>query len=357
MAYIERIAFSALLLTCAACGPDAVSDRPTTHCLSLKAPEGGISASAPARISLFFTVDTCGGEPVPALGSDAFQITEDGSPVSPLESQQTIQAKGQKYRMDSLLLLDMSGSMLRSGEFQTLRDAAGHYVSQVLSSGAGQQVALMTFDGREQPVQVSDFTADEAQLQHALDSLMVTECSSSSDCAGYADRRTCAAFRCVDDSTNLNGALVAGINTLESRLAVADGLKFKDAALVAFTDGSDQADRVSQDAALSRVTDTKVKVITVGLGAEIDAAALVAFGKDGSFPASKAADLDAAFAQAAQRVTGEANKSYLLEYCSPRRSGHHQLRVSASATTSEGPMTGSFSGSFDATGFTSGCAL
>lgn len=358
MTHIDRALMFSSLLTLAACGE--IGDVPTptpAPTLSIRAPQGGLATAAPAKVSLFFTVETSSGMPVPLLNADAFQISEDGSAISPLESQQTVQPRGQAYRMDSLLLLDMSGSILRGGNAPTLRQAAGHYIDEVLSQPEGQQIALMTFDGRAQPQLVAGFTSDAATLQHALDSLLTTECQVQADCAVYADRRTCAAFRCVDDSTNLYGAVIAGVTTLESRLKAPDGIQFKDAVLVAFTDGQDQAARVSEATALERVSVTPVKVLTVGLGSDVDHDALNRIGKDGSFSAAQPAELEAAFSQAAAQVKGQANKSYVLEYCSPRRGGQHQLDLAVTASMPMGPIQGALTESFDATGFTSGCSL
>src|SRR5688572_21420646 len=48
------------------------------------------SARRPANVAVFFTVDRNNGDPVPGLTADRFRIYEDGSPVSQLESRQTI---------------------------------------------------------------------------------------------------------------------------------------------------------------------------------------------------------------------------------------------------------------------------
>ena len=143
---LPSTACAALLL--AGCTPGMTSEVP--QCLKLSLPDNGIATAAPARVSLFFTVDTCQGEPVSGLAADQFELAEDGHPVSAFESQKTVQPKGQRFRMYSLLLLDLSGSILRSGSFPALRDAAKLYVDQVLASRVdGQRVAVYAFDGRE----------------------------------------------------------------------------------------------------------------------------------------------------------------------------------------------------------------
>lgn len=339
------------------CGPAAVED---SRCLEVAEPPGGggLVTSLPSRVSLLFRVDTCGGAPVPGLDASHFTLSEDGRPVSAYESQARIQPKGERFRLDSLLLLDLSGSLLRSGDFGALQAAARRYVTTVLATDAGsQRLAIMTFDGREAPQLLVDFTDDAAALTAGLDSLSVTECRESRDCAGFSDRRTCAGWRCVDDSTNLNGALVSALHTVEQRLALTD-VPWRDAALVLFTDGTDQASRVMPGAALEAARASKAHVFAVGLGGEVDEVALRAYGHDGYWPVADADGLEAAFAAIAARVNGLANRFYLLEYCSPKRSGMHTLKVVARAPDAEGAeLVGGLSLDFDASGFTSGCEL
>lgn len=346
------------VLVASACGPEAVNDG-STRCLTLSEPEGGsgLLTAAPSRISFFFKVDTCEGSPVAGLETAAFELQEDGRTVSRYESQQRISPKGQKYRLDSVVLLDMSGSVLRSGEFSQLQAAATKYIASVLgASASGVRIALMTFDGRAAPQLVVDFTADQSALLKGVASLGITECRASSDCAGFADHRTCAGFRCVDDSTNLNGAVVSTIDLLEAHLADAS-VPWKDAALVLFTDGTDQAARVSTSEASGRASKTAVHLFSVGLGDEVDSPALRTFGRDGSFSIEKADGLESAFDKVAQRVTDLANRFYLLEYCSPKRSGTHTLKIVASSQQGATLFQGGISRDFDATGFSSGCDL
>jgi VWFA-related protein len=347
----------ALLL--AGCGPEAVTE-PGPQCLSVTEPPGGtgLVTTPPSRVSLLFQVDTCGGEPVTGLDASNFTLMEDGRTVSAYESQQRVTRQSEQFRLDSLLLLDLSGSMLRSGDFGALQAAARRYVSTVLAAGKdSQRIAIMTFDGREAPQLLVDFTHDEAALAAGLDALSVAECRASSDCAGFSDRRTCAGWRCVDDSTNLYGALVAALDMLNQRLGMTD-VRWRDAALVLFTDGTDQAARVLPATAVAAVRASKAHVFTVGLGGEVDRVALQTFGRDGFWPVDDADGLDAAFTAIATRVNGLANRFYLLEYCSPKRSGKHTLKVLARTRSAQGQeLVGGLSLEFDATGFSSGCEL
>jgi hypothetical protein len=348
---------SSSLLVLVACGPELVSESP--RCLQLSEPEGsvGLVTAQPSRISLLFRVDTCGGEPVAGLDATAFELQEDGHTVSRFESQQRVTSQGQQFRFDSMVLLDLSGSVLKSGDFEALSGAAARYISAVLAAGNGShRIALSTFDGRAQPQLVVDFTTSASALLAGLRGLSTVECSTSSQCAGYADRRTCAGWRCVDDSTNLYGAVTSTLELLEARLTQTD-VPWRDAALVLFTDGTDQAGRVPAKVALDRAKLTKVHLFSVGLGSEVDADVLAALGREGSFSLARADQLATAFETVASRIDSLANRFYLLEYCSPRRSGRHMLKLIATANTVQGPVVGGLSREFDATGFTSGCDL
>lgn len=345
----------------AAVGCGSIPALEVPSCLKVSEPpeSSGIEVSPPSRISLLFSVETCDGKPVSGLDVTAFDVYEDGKPVSAFESQRSILPKGQRYQMNSLVLLDLSGSMLRSGDFPALREAVARYLRSVLRRpGDGHRVALMTFDGRERPQSVVDFTDDLAALEAGLASLETSECTTSSDCAGYPERRACAGWRCVDDSTNLHGAFVSAVDALEHQVARGAETTLSDGSLVVFTDGTDQAARVPERAAVERARSAKSAVFTVGLGGEIDAPTLGALGVDGFFPASQASQLTEAFEAIARRVTARANRFYLLEYCSPKRSGRHTLRLTATLDTGAAvPLVGDLVRTFDASGFTSGCTV
>ncbi|MBE2251800.1 MAG: VWA domain-containing protein [Myxococcus sp.] len=359
MRYIERQAGLGLLVVLLGCGEPLVTQG--ARCLTLNVPEGqeALSIAPPARVSLFFSVDTCDGVPVSGLGAEAFEVQEDGKPLSALESKRAVRAKGQRFRMASVLLLDLSGSVLRTGDFGPLKDAAARYVRTVLGArDDGQRLAIYTFDGREHPEVLVDFTGDQAVALRGLEGLETRQCSVNADCAGFTDRRTCAGWRCVDDSTNLNGAVVKTLDRLEEALAQETLVAWKEGALVVFTDGSDQAARVSTFEMLERANRSTVRRFTVGLGGEIDEKTLRALGADGSWPVGKATALSEAFDAVAAKVTARANRFYLLEYCSPKRSGQHSAKVVARWTKADGEtLTGGLSRTFDATGFASGCEL
>ncbi|MGQ0506374.1 MAG: hypothetical protein ACT4TC_13765 [Myxococcaceae bacterium] len=344
------------VLLCLSCGE--MGNVSGQNCLSVQMPDGNLVTSPPSKVSLFFTVDTCGGEPVAGLTASSFQLQEDDRPVSAYESNQSIQPKGRRFRMYSLLLLDLSGSILKSGNYEKLASAAKLYVDQVLGSGGdGQRVAVYAFDGRPTIFPVVEFSADASVIKAAIDRLKDRQCTISADCSAFEDRRTCSGWMCVDESTNLNGAVVGGIDRIERELQTDASIPFRDSALVVFTDGTDQAARVSADAAEAKLRSSRPHIFTIGLGGEVDEDALRAFGRDGFQRAEDAGELENAFKEIASRIVGMASRFYLLEYCSPKRGGSHTLTINVTQETPKGLLQGSLTRKFDASGFGSGCEL
>ncbi len=292
-------------------------------CLTFELMEG--RANVPSNVMLFFGVKTCGGDPLPGLLADEFVIEEDGSPISIYESRQTILPTSLGFDLVSVLLLDMSGSIIDSGNLPALQGAANAFVDRL--AGA-QRVAIFTFDGRADLQPLVDFTTDDAALHAGIDSL-----------SGYTP---------VDPSTNLNGAVVEGIGILDAQVA-ASTAAIVAGSLVVFTDGSDQAGRVPAGTAIAAAGSTQHSVFAIGLGGEVDRDYLEDIGHDGAEFASDAAGVAEAFESIADRIDRESRKFYILAYCSPKRSGTHQLTLSV-----EG-RSGSLAFSFDATGFGPGC--
>jgi hypothetical protein len=338
-------------------GPESSEGAAQSRCLKLR-PQGDVAVSRPARISLLFTVDTCAGEPVPGLTVGDFELSENGSAISPYESRMALVPRAQQHRTYTALLLDMSGSILHSGAWPSLRTAVEQFVDEVLvDAGDGHQVALLTFDGRAQPTEWVGYTSDRLELLAALDALEVRECTTSAQCAALPDRATCAAWRCVDDSTNLYGATAAGAQHVAQAVA-AEGPAFRQGALVIFTDGTDQAARATRDDAESALRAADLHAFTVGLGGEVDEAALRALGRSGHFAAGQPDQLGAAFAQVAHRLTALAGRFYALDYCSPKRRGRHALELRARWTPPDGePLQGTLEARFDADGFGPGCDI
>lgn len=323
------------LLLITACGKDGGDNRFDVELIETK-------AEMPAKVRLFFKIDLGDDHLFTSLEPNDFEIYEDGSLISRLESQAQIQREEGEFLFASVLLLDLSGSVLNDSELPNVKSAANSFISSVMPLEnnelyGSKEMAIYWFDGEEDIHQLIGFTADRDSLAASIDA--INESISN------------------DNSTNLNGAVVQGLSIMNSRLTEARQDPDISAAgsLVIFTDGTDQASRVSTRDAQNAVRNAGQDnaVFTIGLGDEIDEAILKSFGRDGFELAENSFDLNSVFLKTAQRVESESKSFYVLEYCTPKRSGEHTIELRANYED----RFGSFRTKFTADGFTGGCTI
>jgi hypothetical protein len=290
------------------------------------------SAGKPSNVAVYFAVDTSGGEPVPGLTADKFVIYEDGQKVSEFESKQTILNPTVAAAHYTLLLVDMSGSIVESKSAPKVVDAAAKFTAKV---GKYQKVGVAAFDGSPELTGVVPFTESGTAAQSGLDKLLT--------------------FKPKDPSTNLHGAVVEGLKTLRKALdAEPKPLKF--GTLVVFTDGSDRANRVSRDDMRKSIQDDKHKdfdIYAIGVGPEqeMKGSKLDEIGKTGTVYESDPQKTDQAFDKIATKIEGMTQRYYLLSYCTPSRAGEHEVEIEAK--TDKG--SGSVKYKFKADGFGPNC--
>ena len=134
-------------------------------CLNLDLLEG--STTPEGAVIVNFTAHGSGGAPAGGMVSADFEILEDGELVSEYESQQIILNPKAQFRLVSILLLDMSGSILESGNLSALQDAAVAYVEATTDVS---EVGIYRFDGREDIIPVVEVTDDLTVLQAGIES-------------------------------------------------------------------------------------------------------------------------------------------------------------------------------------------
>ena len=296
----------------------------------------------PAKVRLFFKADLGSDFIGTTLEPDEFEIYEDGSRISTLESQAQIQNEPGEFLFSSVLLLDLSGSVLNDTELPRVKEAAVSFIESVmpLASAAeygSKEMAVYWFDGEADIHLLVGFTPNITALSDGINS--ISESISS------------------DNSTNLNGAVVQGMSVIQARVAETklDPNISTAGSLIIFTDGTDQAGRVSASQANTTVSaaSNEYSVFTIGLGGEIDEAALNRFGRDGFELAENSFDLNRSFLTIAEKLESQANSFYVLEYCSPKRSGSHTIQLRAVYDN----RVGSFTTDFSADKFTGGCVI
>lgn len=295
-----------------------------SSCAALRPQLVDASVQKPSNVAVYFTVDTREGEPVPGLSADQFRILEDDKLVSKFESKQTILNPEVAAMHYLLLLVDMSASVTQSGSAEALESAVSGFTDRV---GQYQQTAIFGFDGRPELIPIRGFAPGKAGA------------------AGLSNLKP------RDPSTNLNGAIVEAIKVLEKQLEKSP-VPLRFGTLVVFTDGTDQASRVTQSALHTALDKVNFEVFVIGVGAEIDENELRTIGRSGAALSRDPGALATSFEQVAQRIEGFSKRYYLLSYCSPARAGVHQLRIEP--VTADG-KTGALNYQFNAEGFGPDC--
>jgi hypothetical protein len=296
-------------------------------CAGLKLNLRNSSVQKPSNVALYFSVETREGLPVPGLTAESFRIYEDDRLISPFESKQTILNPEVTVVSYIVLLLDMSGSITESGSLPALIDAAGSFAERITRK---HHVAVYGFDGGAELIPVVDFSTSHAAVQRGLSRL--------------------SHKRAKDPSTNLNGAVVESVKVLEKQMSRSkQPLRF--GTLVIFTDGTDRAHRVTEDAMFDVLDEASVNVFVIGVGGEISVDQLAKLGRTGFVQAAEMTAISTAFDDVAALIEAAGKKFYLLSYCSPARAGTHTLKVEVE-TAGRG---GSLDTPFNADGFGPKC--
>lgn len=293
---------------------------------------------APAKVSVLFKVRDVLDHPITTFNCDSFKVYDDNDSTSDFESSHKFKNRPEFLKMRVLLLLDLSGSILKHDKsLDSLIYASQAFVRFLLPKYAENlEVGIFWFDGGRQITQLADFSIDTTVLQYKLASLDTT--------------------LKVDLSTNLYGAIVEGVNTIKAKTGKA-GETVVYGSLVLFTDGTDRAARVTEQQALNAVDGAGplVDVYAIGVGGELDVLKLNRFGKQGFFYARDIGKLDSAFLSAAKKIEAELNSRYALEYCSPRRKGRHELKINAFTSRNQKKLYSSLTLAYYADNFSGGC--
>ncbi len=282
------------------------------------------SVRKPSNVAVYFTVDTHNNQPVADLKPDDFRIYEDKQPVSILESKQTILQPEVAAIHYTLLLVDMSGSVVDSGDMPALIEAASSFGERV---GPYQKVAVYSFDGSPHLTPVVPFGGN---VRGGVQSL--------------------AMKRPRDPSTNLNGAVIEGVRLLTQQMERAP-VPLRFGTLVVFTDGTDRAHRSSPEDVDHALDSAGFETYVIGAGQEVDRSQLSRIGRSGTFASQNSADVKKGFDEIGARIEAASRRFYLLSYCSPSRAGEHEVEIEAHGAGSSGRL----SYRFNANGFGPNC--
>ena len=268
----------------------------------------------PANVSVIFKVETETEVPITELEVTNVGILEDGFLISEDESKKALLPKPGKFKSYTLLLLDLSGSVLESEKLSTLRGGAREFVKAVMppfgSDEFGEiEIGIWWFDGAADIHPLVPFVTDIDELISGIETI-------DKDISN-------------DSSTNLYGAVIQGIDNVKSLTGKEKSI-VSVASVVIFTDGDDQAGWRSEEDALKAVGNAAeaISIYSIGLGDEINESILKAFGRDDFVFADDIDDLVEQFEKIAGNIRKDVRSYYLLEYCSPKRKGSHDLKIS-----------------------------
>ncbi|MGI9553006.1 MAG: vWA domain-containing protein [Aurantibacter sp.] len=322
--------------------------KPVDPCLNLGESDLVLSiqeefTTLPGKVSILFKVSDNDGTPVPGLSADKFTIYEQGrnddcfNTISASESKARISPNSQIFSTNTLLVLDLSNSVL-SSSLEELKTASVSFVNNVMPATINESVkmAIYWFDGEDELHLLNDLTASKDELVTAING--ITDDISN------------------DPSTDLYGAVIKSTDIASQLLATStQGGKIGAASVVIFTDGTDQASRYTEAAALKKVNeaDPNISFFSIGLGGEIDTQVLTDIGKTFSVFAGNKEELETTFNEISLRVSQRANSFYLFEYCTPKRDGSGENNLAIRVI--DGNKQGAVQTKFNATGFTAGC--
>lgn len=282
----------------------------TTGCASsLRLSLLAAASQPPSDVALYIDVADVHGRPVLGLQASNFRFYEDGVAASGALADRTLAA--QHY---TLLLIEWSSSVLMSDQVGAIRTAAQAWLARV---GAQQRVAVYAFDGAKALHEIVPFQARSPDSRRMLDALRSLEVR--------------------DPSTNLNGAVLAGLAELGRGLRAAEApLRF--GTLVVLTEGSDRANRISQRQMLDAVEAAPYRIFALGIGRELDDSVLSRIGKTGYIRVEDTSAARAAFSELADLILRASQRQYLLRYCASARAGRHKLQVEVDAPEGRGAL-------------------
>ncbi|MCO4773337.1 MAG: VWA domain-containing protein [Deltaproteobacteria bacterium] len=267
------------------------------------------SVTAPGLVQVLFSVQ-CAGEPVTAVEETDITLSEGGTDVSGSESEWRLDPVAAALETYTLLLMDVSDSIIEQGTLETAQEVAKGFSESLVAQG--QQVSVAIFDGDPNIRTIVDFTSNAETLADGIDSI------------GPGDQ--------LDGSTNLNGAVLAGLEVLDGKVSEDVEAELVSVAnLVVFTDGLDRAGRETHSRAKNTVEGSNHDTFVVALiDEEVEAEELEELGEDGFFRADDVDALTATFDELTSRLVAEVNKYYRLSYCSPLRNPRSNLKVKVS---------------------------
>jgi formylglycine-generating enzyme required for sulfatase activity len=260
---------------------------------------------------------------------DWFVVSEDGKPITPKESILQVARNEVPLKVRTVLLLDNSNSV--GADLKTIKSAAKTFVDRMFQT---QEIAIYSFS-EGTPNLVKDFTVKNAAGQKAL-------------------KFAIDGIKLGSPSTNLYGSVLAMLQLPKWKESFTLA-GIETGCLVVMTDGSDTAGLATLSAAIQKRNSDKKQIFAVGLGADIDPAALNSLqnGDTSYTPVLNPTQLAAAFTKIQSIIEDGANNFYWLNYASPKRGNINRKLTIALKNNINGAANRMINTQFNSNGFSS----
>jgi hypothetical protein len=297
---------------------------------SLKVKPIAAAVEEPANVSVYFTVETKGGEPVSGLKQASFHIFEDGKLLTEKKAKRTLVDPRFAEARFTLILVDLSGPVV---DTEYMPDVASGTARVAEAASRSGQVAISVFDGENELVPMLGFGAKGGR--EAIEAIRK--------------------FRPRGQRvSNFNGALWQGLELMHKQLETATA-PHKFGNIVIFTDRGDMAKKVNDEELKKAVDVGIISVYVIAVGEKVDPAGMARWGRSGLYTSKQPKDTKKGFADIADKLEAGASNRYVLSYCSPKRKGDHKLEIVVETADEGDHDSGKLVYKFNAEGFTSGC--
>lgn len=301
-----------------------------TGCATLRLDVLRSSAQRTGQVTAYFTIERITNrQGIGGLTPERFSVLENGTPIPVQEAGTTLLEANTAAAHYTLILIDASGTSQRTGALTAIAEGLPGFLDRV---GTLQRVVVYAFDGASTLVLLTPTGPQPAASLSGLPA-------------------TIAALQPRDSSTNLNGAVVLGLQQLDRDLSAApQPLKF--GTLFVVTASRDLANRLPLTSVNDSLTAVQHRVYAIGVGRDTDPQAVRMIGRTQHWFDADLTHTRSLFEQVADRVAAQGARHYFLSYCSPARADRRRVRIEAN--TVDG-ATGSAEFDIDATLFQTGC--
>jgi hypothetical protein len=287
----------------------------------------------PATVMVYLSVEER-GEPVDHLETDNFQIYENDVLLPKKDLHLRLMPLEKVADGHTVLLIDLSGD-IRPKDLRRIERGAAQFVKSVSTT---QAVTVLVFDGSEGARLVARFPKVDAPTERPVPDL--------------------TPFVSGDASSNLNGAIVEALETLEEELARSKK-PVQLGTLATLVRGPDLAGRKSEDDVYQAIEGKTYEYYSLSPAdppKEQKVSLLGTLGKDERFEYETMDTLPMVFQDLGMRVRAAWGRHYLVTYCTPARNGTRDVKVRVQYFNDRGDeKSGKGKTTFDATGFESGC--